>query len=445
MAPAARAALAATALALPLAAAIPNLATTVLLSDYVESTGARCLDGTAPRYWIQRNPASTQWAVHFMGGGWCESTEACAGRAYSWECYIGSSNPECFGHTPGNSPPGEAFNTTMDFTDIPSCLGARWCGGLFVNDAQRNPLTADWNKVEIHYCSGDGHVGDQEAVTYVTYNGTSNLPLYYRGGRNAAAVFDSLMKTQGFDSATEVILSGDSAGGLATYSWADRLTAMLPAARVVAAPDSGFFFTQGAGYPAWNSSLYWVASNGNATRWLNDDCVAALTASGTDPLWCIFPETASKFIKTPLFIMNSRYDPALDGISGGQGQGNATWVNALGATLTSLVNATVLGANANAGINAAFITSCAVHCGQWGTNQTGYFPDYRPVIDGWSGIPALAYWYANLPASTWPQGSQGRLQALARESLGQVDAAPRRYWYQQAQFPCATCCQGGQS
>ena len=49
---------------------------------------------------------------------------------------------------PGDGIPGLSdFNETMDAHYIPSCLGARWCGGLLANDTAHNPATADWNKV----------------------------------------------------------------------------------------------------------------------------------------------------------------------------------------------------------------------------------------------------------------------------------------------------------
>ena len=37
----------------------------------------------------------------------------------------------------------------MDLAYIPSCLGARWCGGLMMNDTTHNLVTAGWNKVFI--------------------------------------------------------------------------------------------------------------------------------------------------------------------------------------------------------------------------------------------------------------------------------------------------------
>jgi hypothetical protein len=42
--------------------------------------------------------------------------------------------------------------------------------------------------------------------------------------------------------ATKIILSGGSAGGIATYIWADYLKSLLPDSSVLyAVPDSGIF------------------------------------------------------------------------------------------------------------------------------------------------------------------------------------------------------------
>lgn len=133
------------------AARKPNLAESVLLTDAVTSTGARCLDGSPQRLWLQRstsiNPENrTKWAFHFMGGGWCLSEAACTTRAYDpKQCYRGSSNESCFNSNGDNT--GAKFNQTMDYLDIPCINGARWGGGLINNDPVTNPLSWDWNKV----------------------------------------------------------------------------------------------------------------------------------------------------------------------------------------------------------------------------------------------------------------------------------------------------------
>lgn len=103
----------------------------------------------------------------------------------------------------------------------------------------------------------------------------------------------------------------------------------------------------------------------NSTAGLDQSCVAAMVALGEDPLECRWPEVVVKFIDVPVFVMNSRFDPALDGISGGTGGKNSAGVVRVGSMLEKLVNSTVL----TAPKNAAFITSCAQHCGQWAQGQ----------------------------------------------------------------------------
>eukprot|EP00051_Salpingoeca_urceolata_P009780 m.118854 g.118854 ORF g.118854 m.118854 type:complete len:430 (+) comp16444_c0_seq1:1528-2817(+) len=400
----------------------PDLATTVLLTDAVHETGARCLDGSPQRYWIQHAPAgstnATKWSFHHMGGGWCESIESCTTRAYGKDCYIGSSNESCFAtagaRVPGMSPP---FNTTMDFRHIPSCLGARWCGGLMMNDPALNPVTWDWNKVLLPYCDGGSFSGNNESVTWVQVDGETK-PLYFRGFRNFMAVLNDLQRNHALGQATDVVVSGDSAGGLATYYHVDTYASVLPKAIVRGAPDSGFFFYDST-YPQWGKSLDWVVSYMNSTAGLNQACVRDHVAKGMDPLQCRFPEVTVEHVQTPLFVLNSKIDPALDEIVGGERGGNASNVNRMAGELVALVHDRVL----SKPHNAAFITSCHEHCGQWAQDQAlgpqGQFADFNVTIDGLTAPKALNEWI-----------------------LGNV--APSKLWLQAADYPCKTCCHGGQ-
>lgn len=145
----------------------------------------------------------------------------------------------------------------MTFECLPACNGARWCGGLFVNDSATNPLTHDWNKVLLPYHDGGSFAGDNATVTYTTYGGKT-VPLYFRGHRNFLAAINYLVTHAGLNESTEVILTGNSAGGLATYYHMDELTELLPHARVVAAPDSGFFFADDPEDLGWPNSLLWM-------------------------------------------------------------------------------------------------------------------------------------------------------------------------------------------
>jgi len=140
------------ALAFVAAAASPNseVATNVLLTAYVESAGARCLDGSPYEIWVARSPsASPHWVIDIMGGAWCGDLASCEARAYAPQgCFLGSSSAACFN---ADSERCADKAPQMSFSCLPACNGARWCGGLMTNGSATNPLTHDWNKVLLPY------------------------------------------------------------------------------------------------------------------------------------------------------------------------------------------------------------------------------------------------------------------------------------------------------
>ena len=239
----------------------------------------------------------------------------------------------------------------------------------------------------------------------------------------------------------------------------DALAALLPNSRVSGAPDSGFFFVD-ATYPAWGAALQWMVHAMNGTGGLNAACVGDAVRRGVDPALCSYPQSFAPFIAAPLFVINSRYDPALDSISGGESGGNVTNVQRLGDELLALVNATVL----SRGNNAAFLTGCHEHCGQWGQDQTlgpgGQFNDFNVTIDGVTGAVALAQWYTALVQAHeggvdirgWPplervrgRGSPPSARSPRHEPASPAASAgvPSKLWLQRVQYPCSDCCSGG--
>jgi hypothetical protein len=112
--------------------------------------------------------------------------------------------------------------------------------------------------------------------------------------------------------------------------------------------------------------------------------------------------------------MNGRYDPALLSIAGGESGANATHVNEIGRLFLDTVQSAVLG---GARKNAAFVTACSEHCGQWAQGSDG---DFDVIIDGLTAIPALMQWRAaNFAPQLWVQAPGDT-------------------------YPCAACCKGGQ-
>ena len=66
---------------------------------------------------------------------------------------------------------------------------------------------------------------------------------YFRGRRIIDAVFNDLKANLNFNAATELLLTGCSAGGLSTYLHADYVASLLPLSvtKYGAAPISGYF------------------------------------------------------------------------------------------------------------------------------------------------------------------------------------------------------------
>ena len=73
-----------------------------------------------------------------------------------------------------------------------------------------------------------------------------NSKLYFRGHNITIERFEDLEKRLGlFSKATQVVITGGSAGGLATYTWTnylDYLADRLQKAKLFSAPDSGLFY-----------------------------------------------------------------------------------------------------------------------------------------------------------------------------------------------------------
>lgn len=283
-----------------------STATATFLTEYVESTGARCLDGSpAVYYWRPgTGDGAKKWYLHQQGGGWCETWDDCLGRSKTG---LGTSK-------------GYPKTTNLK-------------GGYFDPTPAVNPMMFNWNQVFVRYCDGGSFSGDNETVT--TYKGT---PLYYRGKRIREAVFDSLIKKHALAQASDLVVSGCSAGGLATFlhtdQYCDALRAVAPGLKCAGLPDSGFFLDYQdprrhaatvASSPAhpplplgttvsgnYHKGLKWVFTQMNATSGINQDCIAAMRTGGvpTDaPLYlCMFAEHTSPFTHTPLFPMQSTYD-----------------------------------------------------------------------------------------------------------------------------------------
>ncbi|CAN4128316.1 unnamed protein product [Withania somnifera] len=232
--------------------------------------GAVCLDGTPPAYHLDRGTGTpmNNWVISIEGGGWCENATHCLMRKNS---RLGSSAKM------GNQ---VAFS------------------GMMSNDPNRNPEFYNWNRVFVRYCDGGSFTGDVEAVDPAT-------GLYYRGARIFRAIMEELL-AQGMNTSKNVVLSGCSAGGLATILQCDNFRALLPkSVKFKCFSDAGYFV-----------DIKDISGKAYIERYFND--VVTLHGSAKNlppsctsklkPGLCFFPQNVAKQIQTPLFIINTAYD-----------------------------------------------------------------------------------------------------------------------------------------
>jgi len=217
------------------------------------------------------------------GGGWCISLEDCAKRSTTG---TGTSkwNPE--------------------MTDFQGMVDG-WGAWYLSNSTDINPMMATWTKVLVKYCDGASWAGYNSTPTF--YRGKQ---LHFKGKANLDSLIGSLKANSAFkfDTASDVVVSGGSAGGLSTYLHTDTFRAALPSStKVVGMPDAGFFIDNDVSTASgWRAQSIWAATAQNTTASALPACLAAY---GSSESWkCFFAQYVAPFVQSPLFALQSMYD-----------------------------------------------------------------------------------------------------------------------------------------
>jgi len=328
------------------------------LSLHPDSTrdlfNAKCLDGSNGGFYFRAatNPESkTKWKFHFMGGGWCNTAGDCAGRA--------------------NSLLGSSKFWTPWLSDLWSGT-AGFYGLMSLNSSDVNPF-GDWNMVWLAYCDGTSQTSDR--VDPVSYKGRN---LYFRGRAILDAHFYELERLYAFQStATEVIVSGTSAGGASAFFQSSYIKTLLkaPGAIIVNVPDAGWWYDALAFNS--NTSHPWVDSlepSLGPDLW-NATLRGALMKCLADPpnnktVYCFTQPYAYAYLDVPTFVIQSMVDPAnlgychrmpcnLNGNS--NGNCNAGEVQAIQAYATDISQSIAAAQKQFSDRDGRFLTSCSQH------------------------------------------------------------------------------------
>ncbi|KAL5716687.1 [Wnt protein] O-palmitoleoyl-L-serine hydrolase [Ranunculus cassubicifolius] len=332
--------------------------------------GAVCLDGSPPGYHFQKGfgSGSNNWLLHIEGGGWCSSIESCIRRQST---ALGSSN----------------------------YMGPAQFSGIFSQDASHNPDFFNWNKLKIRYCDGaslSGHPGGE------FQNGTK---LFFRGQLIWKAIIDEVLP-MGLADAKQALLSGCSAGGLATLIHCDDFREALPNnANVKCLADAAFFIDEKdiSGNYTMRSFYRDVAHLQGVMRTLHKDCVSKMEPYKAR---CLFPQEIIKNIKTPVFLVDPAYDfwqiqnilaPDVSDLHQNWTpckldikKCNQNQLEVLQGFRKSLLDA-ASGFLQNKG--GVYINSCFIHCQTW-MSSTWHSPN-SPRVNNKTIAEAVGDWYFN--------------------------------------------------
>eukprot|EP00164_Ancoracysta_twista_P007215 GFYU01010211.1.p1 GENE.GFYU01010211.1~~GFYU01010211.1.p1 ORF type:complete len:441 (+),score=117.53 GFYU01010211.1:173-1495(+) len=243
-----------------------------LLNDTASAnTGARCLDGSAPGFYHRPGVGahSNSWVIFLNGGGACFTPADCQKRA---KTDLGTST---------------VLAQTKNGENIYSA------------DESVNPYFKDFNHVFLPYCSGDVYSGQRKHKMPI-------YDVYFAGHLKLKALLDRLKADFGLDHATDVLLTGNSAGGIGAFLNADFVADELHYANVKAAPQDGWFLD--APTDKWYLPRFGIRMIG--ARVLYDGYLppACTRNHWFEPSNCYLGQYSFETIKTPLFVANSIFD-----------------------------------------------------------------------------------------------------------------------------------------
>ncbi|XP_073135609.1 pectin acetylesterase 5-like [Henckelia pumila] len=329
---------------------------------------AVCLDGSVPGYHMERGfgSGSDSWLLHVEGGGWCNTLSSCSARMHT---KLGSSN---------------YMERQVQFS------------GILSHDPLQNPDFFNWNKVKIRYCDGASFSGNPESELK---NGTK---LFFRG----QVIWNTLMHellSSGMAKAKQALLTGCSAGGLATLVHCDDFRELLSKdTDVKCLADAGFFPNEKdiSGNSTIESFYRDVVHLQGLAKSLNHDCVTR-----SEPHKCFFPQEFLRSLKTPIFLVQPAYDfwQATNILVPDAADPHGRWfrcklnifncdpsqIDVLHGHRNSLLK--MLGEYQQSPEVGMFVNSCFVHCQTWMTD-TWHSPT-SPRINNRTIAESVGDWY----------------------------------------------------
>jgi hypothetical protein len=166
---------------------------------------AKCRNGSATGFGIRKSSASTKLVIYLQGGGACFNAASCFGNPASY----GSGSFDSFKNGGGTN-------------------------GIFSTTNAANPVK-DWSFVYVPYCTGDVHAGNKVDSDVPGTGAPQNQQ--FVGHANIGHYLKRIIPS--FPDVTEVLLTGESAGGFGAFYNYDRVAQAFCPTPVALVDDSG--------------------------------------------------------------------------------------------------------------------------------------------------------------------------------------------------------------
>ena len=408
---------------------VANNATLVKLTSFVTSDGAVSLDGSPAAIYIKIDKEINKFVLLQKGGAWCTSIGDCYSRS---KTTLGSTNN---------------YPTTVDLNLDNDIFGGEPFP-ILSNNQSYSPQFWNWTKIYLPYTDGGSQVGNLNDPIHLNNN---TEIMYFRGYRILTAIQNYLSNINNvcnpktdlgcgiLKDASDIVISGGSAGALSVYLHADQWLDYIPnnqirnprssstspstttTTTVVAIPDSGFFLDYNnvkINNQSWHDEMVWVVEAMNGTNSLPTLCLAA---NPTNRTRCFFAEHVSPFIQVPTFALQSEYD-AYQVVAELHAQPSEnTAINGYGQLLTNLIYTNLINTS---NIHGMFLDSCYHHTRYWGDI----------IINQMNCAQSIQTWYNYITNNIVNNNN----------TITNMNDISQRVWFQNQNYPCTNCCTGGQ-
>lgn len=193
---------------------------------------AVCNDGSPAAYYVHVGDCPMHsFVIHQQGGWWCWDDYSCKVR---WE-HFEDGQLRALKEKRHLMSTVQLQNTTTAFNTF---NGEKNTGLMVTGNANVDPHFYRASKVFVAYCSSDSHAGN------TTTRDATGRTWHFRGKEIIRAIIADLVEEYDLGKAERLVLTGGSAGGMATVANGDWVRTLLPplqGRRYIAYPDAGVF------------------------------------------------------------------------------------------------------------------------------------------------------------------------------------------------------------